>query len=333
MDTLSFKVSGEWITKYARELFWECHKSYQDVEELLLNCLVTDELNLEERKDIAQDIIEGKCKLVGINTFTVEDDGTCIRKLREALSQSESNLVEISNKVDELKHRTEELVSEIEHKDHLAETKEAEYRLSKIKDAMKNTNMLFPIEIELRNITKDDIEFYANYYNLMYRQVRWAMDSWIQFYKDDEVCSPEYLRSIGALNDLFLENADSIKSRDNDLKDKDCDFKHYGWLAPDGSYVRADFGDHEQAALKIIDEHDWHQDYYSKDDRPCDIYLAGDYLVKERGYALLHNPYGYGYTKLSSPDRLTKRQKEFLYSYFLYEGNTTAANSLYTDED
>ena len=65
----------------------------------------------------------------------------------------------------------------------------------------------------------------------------------------------------------------------------------------------------------------------------CDIYLANDYLVNEKGYALLHNPYGYGNTLLSAPKRLTKAQKEFLYDYFIHEGNTGMANSLYKDEE
>ena len=54
METLTFKLSGEWITDYVRELFWVCHRPYENAEEILLSCLVNDEVSIEERKDIAR---------------------------------------------------------------------------------------------------------------------------------------------------------------------------------------------------------------------------------------------------------------------------------------
>lgn len=117
---------------------------------------------------------------------------------------------------------------------------------------------------------------------------------------------------------------------------EDCDFDHYGWLAPDGKYTRARFGDHEKVALEILDEKDWYQDYLQEENMSatcdCGLYLANDYLVNKKGYVLLHNPYGYGNTLISAPKRLTKAQKEFLYDYFMHEGNTGMANLLYKDE-
>ena len=32
----------------------------------------------------------------------------------------------------------------------------------------------------------------------------------------------------------------------------------------------------------------------------CDLYLANDYLVNKKGYVLLHNPYGYGNTRMAN---------------------------------
>mgnify|MGYP006908153042 FL=1 len=88
--------------------------------------------------------------------------------------------------------------------------------------------------------------------------------------------------------------------------------------------------------MEILDEKDWYQDYRQEETMSatcdCSLYLANDYLVNKKGYVLLHNPYGYGNTLISAPKRLTKAQKEFLYDYFMHEGNTGMANSLYKDE-
>lgn len=334
METLAFKLSGEWITNYVRELFWNCHRPYEDVEEILLNCLINDAVSLEDRRNIAQDIIEGKSKLVGVNEFSIVDDGSNIRRIRDVLVKSEKDLQDIADKVDEIEERSQKLVDELTERDRLAREKEVEYRLNKIKDAMKNSNMLFPMDIALLKITPSDIQLYADRYGLLYNRVQWANDSWIQFYtQQGELCSHEYLRSMGALNQKSEPEYQSEDSTENETAD--CDFEHWGWLAPDGKYTRARFGDHEKVALEILNEKDWYQDYYQKEcmSATCDVYLANDYLVNEKGYALLHNPYGYGNTLLSAPKRLTKAQKEFLYDYFMHEGNTGMANSLYKDEN
>ena len=49
--------------------------------------------------------------------------------------------------------------------------------------------------------------------------------------------------------------------------------------------------------------------------------LCRDFLVKVKGYVLLHNPYmgGLGPTIPSYEKQPTKRQCEFLYDYFLKE--------------
>ena len=338
METLTFKLSGEWITDYVRELFWVCHRPYENAEEILLSCLVNDEVSIEERKDIAQDIIEGKSKLVGVNEFYVVEDGSNVRRIRDALVKSDKDLKSISNKVDKLQKRSQELVDELEEQSIRAKEKELECQLNKVKDAMGNSNMLFPMDIGLRQITQHDIQMYADRYDLLYRNVSWGNNSWIQFYKiSGELCSPDYLRSIGALNQTFESDTESndMESIVEDDKE-DCDFDHYGWLAPDGKYTRARFGDHEKVALEILDEKDWYQDYCQEENMSatcdCGLYLANDYLVNKKGYVLLHNPYGYGNTLISAPKRLTKAQKEFLYDYFMHEGNTGMANSLYKDE-
>ena len=99
--TLKWSISGDFITKTAREWFWDEDKDYETCEKLLLSCLINDEITQKERKDIARDIIEGRKRLNGINKFTIEDDGENIRP--------------ITDKIDELhrKRKIQEIISSV----------------------------------------------------------------------------------------------------------------------------------------------------------------------------------------------------------------------------
>lgn len=87
VQEVSFKVDGCFITDLARTWFWDENRPYETVEELLLSCLVADEISLQQRKDIALSIIEGRKKLVGINQFDLIDDNVNVRPLYEKINE------------------------------------------------------------------------------------------------------------------------------------------------------------------------------------------------------------------------------------------------------
>jgi hypothetical protein len=76
---LHFGISGDWITETARQMFYQDGKSYSEVEKLLLDCLESDDLSIEKRKKMAQDIIIGKSRLTGNTsdgTYKFTDDNS-----------------------------------------------------------------------------------------------------------------------------------------------------------------------------------------------------------------------------------------------------------------
>ena len=81
METISFKVDGSFITDLARTWFWDENKPYEVCEELLFDCLGGTDATRDDLKWIAQNIIEGRKKLVGINIFDLVDDNENIRPL------------------------------------------------------------------------------------------------------------------------------------------------------------------------------------------------------------------------------------------------------------
>ena len=87
---LQFIISGDFITKPGKNLvFWDENQPYEKAENLLLDCLITDKLTLDERKAIVRDILEYRKQLVGDNVFAIEDDIGPVRLITEKLKQVE----------------------------------------------------------------------------------------------------------------------------------------------------------------------------------------------------------------------------------------------------
>lgn len=97
----------------------------------------------------------------------------------------------------------------------------------------------------------------------------------------------------------------------------------FGWLSPTGEFTEGDWGEHEQVAFDIIQKKGL-QDDWDKNHR--NHYSARDFLSGAKGYALIHNPTGFGGYIVSHEKPLTKKQRDFLYGYFADMGDSLMAN-------
>lgn len=78
-ETLSFSISGDFITELARTWFWEEHRPIQTVLELIGNCMSgADAYQIEQ---VTVSILEGRKKLTGINVFQLEEDTAPFRSM------------------------------------------------------------------------------------------------------------------------------------------------------------------------------------------------------------------------------------------------------------
>lgn len=84
---LSFSITGEFVTDIARQWFWDEDKPYEVCEELLMACLISDQVTEDFKKKAVSDILEGRKKLVGVNTIQLVDDNKNIRPLSEKYKQ------------------------------------------------------------------------------------------------------------------------------------------------------------------------------------------------------------------------------------------------------
>lgn len=82
---MQFHIDSAFLTDIARSWFWNEKMPYEKSEELLMCCLNTDKLSLEEKKAICKDVIEGRKKFVGIDECQIVDDGKNVRTIDEEL--------------------------------------------------------------------------------------------------------------------------------------------------------------------------------------------------------------------------------------------------------
>lgn len=101
---------------------------------------------------------------------------------------------------------------------------------------------------------------------------------------------------------------------------KESEQKEYGWLSPGGDFHTAEWGCHEMAAQWLCRELGIDSGY-----RMC-----RDILV-ERGWCLINDPYDSGRYFVTHKKDLTKKQKDFLYGYFLDMGMKKRAEEFVKD--
>lgn len=102
----------------------------------------------------------------------------------------------------------------------------------------------------------------------------------------------------------------------------------YGLFDPGGEFYPVDWCGHQEFARKWIVDHHREQDFYNSQ-RLAHL----DYLVRDLGWIVLHNPNGYGDPYLTSGDKpITKKQREALFDYYTKAGMKSEANALFQEQ-
>ena len=114
----------------------------------------------------------------------------------------------------------------------------------------------------------------------------------------------------------------------------------YGWLSPTGEFTESDWGTHEDAAQKIVNKKGFEEEYRKwnkyqeekyKDVNSKRIALHRDFLVEVKGYVIIYNPCLIGNYIVTYVKDLTKKQKDFLYGYFIDMGDRLTAETYLED--
>lgn len=211
--------------------------------------------------------------------------------------------------------------------------------MSRILDRIEKSPIITTIELdeEMRN----GLYCLISAYHVSFRQCKRADWEWL------EICASENASAMTKKDfenlefdeDAFETACDKIremyanKSSQNNIPANTKRIE-YGWLSPSGEFLPSPFGSHEESADEIIRNNNWTEDYWSQNLQD-ELKLRRDYLIKNRGYVLLHNPSCPGakpYVTMDAIFRLTKAQREFLYGYFKDIGDTLSAESYLNDQ-
>lgn len=105
------------------------------------------------------------------------------------------------------------------------------------------------------------------------------------------------------------EDAETLKKDENE----------YGLIDPLGNYYPAEWGNHTAIAYRIISSKPMLDAEYEKIFQESKNYMSGlDFLVWKKNWILLHNPgLGLAYPTINFDGRVTRHQRDFLYSYYM----------------
>lgn len=112
----------------------------------------------------------------------------------------------------------------------------------------------------------------------------------------------------------------------------------YGWLEPDGTYHPVEWGNHSEWAGEYAETHYPYRNntvlYWKTDANGIrHHYVGGDFLVYVLGWVLLDSPMqGIASPKYDETRGLSKKQKEFLFDYYIDRGLNERASALYNED-
>lgn len=198
------------------------------------------------------------------------------------------------------------------------------YYFHKVWDALGNSNFIDMIKMN------DDLRiglFYVlSVYHIGFSEMEWGTCRMIQL-KDGENGPPMKYEDIIAkgiddevFNRLYREFQEGKLPEIKKEKPKK-ESQPFGWLSPTGVFTEGDFAEHEEVACDIVRKKGWVEEFREWDDNSYDVKLRRDFLADVKGYCLIHNPMGNGGYVVSNSKPLTKKQKEFLYGYFMDIGD------------
>lgn len=196
-------------------------------------------------------------------------------------------------------------------------------------EALGNKNFIDMVEIMRKPEIRIGLFYVMDCYNLGFSEMEWGTCRMVML-KDGEDGKPlNYEEITGREIDMeklrkHMENFNNGILPGTDSEPKEVEEKEFGWLSPTGEFTESPFGEHEESAEAICVKKGFESEYraWRKEklgERTLCLYR--DFLAEVKGYCLIHNPTGSGGYIVTNIKNLTKRQREFLFDYFMDMGD------------
>ena len=205
------------------------------------------------------------------------------------------------------------------------------YYFDLVWDSLKNKNYIDMVELQLNPDLRIGLYYVMDCFGLDCCEAEWGTCRMIML-KDKE--NGEVLNT-AQIGDLYEMDMDKLKQhfdnlmngimpqpKENISQTSESIKEHdYGWLSPTGDFTPSPFGTHEESAQTICENQNFMDEYSVWREESEDHYLMRDFLIEAKGYALIHDPTGQNCYLVTNMKNLTKKQKEFLYGYFIDMGD------------
>lgn len=225
------------------------------------------------------------------------------------------------------------------------------YYIHLVWEELEHTNMIFPFK--LTPDLRIGLFYVMELYGLKFSNNTWGNDSFLTLHRDDvkngDALSYKDIVDIdidmdklkyhnekfmnGELPPYKAESIDKNNTKEVETIKSKIEEQPFGWLSPTGEFIESDWGTHEESAIDICKNNKWEDEYYEwhMKNNVNERTFCRDFLHYVKGYALIHNPSMIGGYIVTYTKDLTKKQKDFLYSYFLDMGDVLRAESFITD--
>lgn len=200
------------------------------------------------------------------------------------------------------------------------------YYFHKVWEALGEGNFIDYIKINADDDLRIGIFMVCKVYGISFADMEWGLCRMLLF-QESEKGEPLHYEEIVSreknneeFHKLYDDFLNGILPTVNHEKPKK-DSQPFGWLSPAGKFTEGDFAEHEEVAERIIEKSGFGEEYEDWLMSNGEGATCRDFLAEVKGYCLIHNPAGYGGYIVSNTKPLTKKQKEFLYGYFIDIGD------------
>lgn len=202
-------------------------------------------------------------------------------------------------------------------------------------DALKNKNYIDMVEVQQNPDLRIGLYYVIDCYGLGCSEMEWGTCRMLMLKNGEKGESLNYegIVALGMNKEKFGKHYENFingimpntKEEQEAAGQQETESKEFGWLSPAGEFTESPFGCHEESAEEICEKKGFGEEYWKwrkerKDGENC-LRLKRDFLSMVKGYCLIHNPSGCGGYIVTNMKNLTKKQKDFLYGYFMDMGD------------
>lgn len=201
-------------------------------------------------------------------------------------------------------------------------------------DALGSKNFIDAVELQRNPDLRIGLYYVLDCYGLGFSEMEWGTCRMLLLKNGEKGEALNYEKIIEREIDMnkfekhFTEFQNGImpnaKEEQEAAGQQETELKEFGWLSPTGEFTESPFGHHEESAEMICEKNGFTEEYWEwvKETGDNEIgHLMRDFIAEVKGYCLIHNPTGCGGYIVTNMRNLTKKQKEFLYGYFMDMGD------------